>query len=74
MNSSVALREANSHGQGIPFYALFKLEPEERVELSLRLYQRRVLPLSLHWHICIYSNDYSTFILFSIPVVGNIYK
>ena len=50
MNSCVALREAYSHAQGIPFDALSKLEPEEGVEPSPPLYQSGVLPLSLRWH------------------------
>ena len=45
MNSCVALREANSHAQGIPFDALSKLEPEDGNAPSPQLYQSRVLLL-----------------------------
>lgn len=44
-NSSVALREANSHGQGIPFDALFKLEPKEEFESSSPVYRTGIIPI-----------------------------
>lgn len=46
MNSCVALREANSHAQGIPFDALSKLEPEEGNAPSFLVYQTSVLLLN----------------------------